>query len=287
MYRHLKNNLTPLRASVGLISSLKLTATIIPYYAVLSRPVTLHCNFSLENDSLYALKWYKDGHEFFRFKPSDDPPVTIFPLAGVSVNPNNSDLTSLELDRATLLTRGTYRCEISADAPSFQTVYEEQYMRILALPVTGPSISGTFPWYNLGENFSATCTVEKTFPPPQLTWFINDIQIDSQLCECMISKTSEAGKAIDGTTFYSSKSQVKFQLEAHYFRDGSLTAECRAMFPKSNITLQDTIQSNVKAGLGLRHYAADLFSNTAKIQISKYNGIILTTLIIVSKYIPH
>lgn len=75
--------------STELISSLKLTSTSIPSYAILSRPVTLQCNFSLQNDSLYALKWYKDGHEFFRYKPTDYPPVTIFPVVGVSVNVSN------------------------------------------------------------------------------------------------------------------------------------------------------------------------------------------------------
>lgn len=46
-----------------------------------------------------------------------------------------------------------------------------------ALPVIGPSITGNLPWYNIGENFSATCSAEKTFPPPNLAWFVNDIQV--------------------------------------------------------------------------------------------------------------
>lgn len=48
-----------------------------------------------------------------------------------SLQANSSDLTSVELEQATLISRGTYRCEVSADAPSFQTVYEERYMKVL------------------------------------------------------------------------------------------------------------------------------------------------------------
>lgn len=84
----------------------------------------------------------------------------------------------------------------------------------------------------------------------------------------MSTTTSEAGKAIDGTTFYTSKSLVKFQLDAHYFKDGSLAAECRASYPKGNIILKDISLSNIKAGLGLRQYAADLFSDANKVQLS-------------------
>lgn len=85
----------------------------------------------------------------------------------------------------------------------------------------------------------------------------------------MQGETSEAGKAIDGTTFYSTKSHVKFQLHAHYFRDGTLTTECRATYLKSNVSLKTSVQSNIKAGIGLRQYAADLFSHSVTTHFNK------------------
>lgn len=98
------------------------------------------------------------------------------------------------------------------------------------------------------------------------------LQIDSKLCDCMTTETGEAGKAIDGTTFYTSKSHVKFQLDAHYFRDGTLKAECQAIYSKAGISLKTSVQSNIKAGIGLRQYAADLFSSSSKVNLSKYPG---------------
>jgi hypothetical protein len=74
-----------------LVLSLKLTGTVVPYFGILGREGILECHFDLETESLYSLKWYKDGHEFFRFKPNPspnpaEPPITIFPLDGVFVN---------------------------------------------------------------------------------------------------------------------------------------------------------------------------------------------------------
>ena len=48
---------------------------------------------------------------------------------------NRSSESRVSLEPVTLLSRGTYRCEVSADAPSFQTVYEDRCMDVLGKPV--------------------------------------------------------------------------------------------------------------------------------------------------------
>jgi len=47
-----------------------------------------------------------------------------------------------------------------------------------ALPVKGPKITGMHPWYNLGANVTAKCTVHKGFPAPKLHWFVNSAQVN-------------------------------------------------------------------------------------------------------------
>ena len=37
--------------------------------AEVGHPVTLGCDYHLEGDSLYSLKWYRDDREFFRYIP--------------------------------------------------------------------------------------------------------------------------------------------------------------------------------------------------------------------------
>ena len=58
----------------------------VPSHVVRNNPVRLECHYDLEGEALYSVKWYKDGREFFRFLPGDDPPEQIFQLAGVLVD---------------------------------------------------------------------------------------------------------------------------------------------------------------------------------------------------------
>ncbi len=46
----------------------------------------LRCNYDLEADSLYAVKWYRGSEEFYRFLPKEAPPKQAFPINGVVVD---------------------------------------------------------------------------------------------------------------------------------------------------------------------------------------------------------
>lgn len=43
------------------------------------------CNYNLENDTLYSIKWYKGRREFYRYLPKENPAVKLFPMLGISV----------------------------------------------------------------------------------------------------------------------------------------------------------------------------------------------------------
>ena len=38
----------------------------VPRYEVVKGSAKLYCNYDLEDDNLYSVKWYKDGAEFYR-----------------------------------------------------------------------------------------------------------------------------------------------------------------------------------------------------------------------------
>ena len=63
-----------------------MTALKIPQHVVLNQTVRMECNFNLDRETLYSVKWYKDGHEFYRYVPKEQPAVHVFKLAGVSVD---------------------------------------------------------------------------------------------------------------------------------------------------------------------------------------------------------
>lgn len=58
----------------------------IPQHAVRNQDVPLECKYDLRGETLYSVKWYKDGKEFFRYVPKDNPPAQVFKLPGVVVD---------------------------------------------------------------------------------------------------------------------------------------------------------------------------------------------------------
>lgn len=48
--------------------------------------VTLGCDYDLEDDPLYSVKWYRDSAEFYRYVPKEEPPTRVFPLPGLHVD---------------------------------------------------------------------------------------------------------------------------------------------------------------------------------------------------------
>ena len=49
------------------IECVRLRDLSIPSFRFRESGATLGCNFDLEGERLYSVKWYKDGHEFYRF----------------------------------------------------------------------------------------------------------------------------------------------------------------------------------------------------------------------------
>ena len=71
----------------GCFSVRLLEDSVIPPHALRGQKAVMRCNYDLEGDRLYSVKWYYNQKEFYRFIPSDNPKVTIFNNHhGVNVN---------------------------------------------------------------------------------------------------------------------------------------------------------------------------------------------------------
>lgn len=66
--------------------SLKLHRVYIPHYKLSGQDAVLECEFELGRDRLYAVKWYKDNEEFFRYVPRFSPPIYTHPVDGANVD---------------------------------------------------------------------------------------------------------------------------------------------------------------------------------------------------------
>lgn len=68
------------------ILSLRLTEVRIPNHTVRNSTARLECHYDMDGEELYSVKWYKDGHEFYRYIQRNMPPALVFELPGINVD---------------------------------------------------------------------------------------------------------------------------------------------------------------------------------------------------------
>ncbi|XP_037279718.2 uncharacterized protein LOC119172669 [Rhipicephalus microplus] len=205
----------------GLSESLKLVRIDMPSVVIRGEPLWLNCSFDLESDDLYSVKWYKNNTEFFRYLPSEIPPGQAYDLPGVNVDVSRSSAGSLYLKKADLKTEGHYTCEVSADAPSFETVRAEKELRVYVLPKKGPVIRGTKAHYRIGDVVNVTCHASATKPPAVLKWYINGDQVRPEY-ETMYPIFR------DRDHLYHSSLRLTFKTEPEHFAYDTMKLKCTA-----------------------------------------------------------
>ncbi|XP_014255592.2 uncharacterized protein LOC106670091 [Cimex lectularius] len=204
-----------------LVDGLRLIEVRIDKHTVLGNSTLLECRFDLQGENLYSVKWYKDGHEFYRYVPRDIPPAQIFELPGVYVRLDKSNESEVRLENLTLRSSGKYRCEVSGEAPNFQTVSDHGDMITVALPEKGPTIDGGRPRYQVGEMVDLNCTSGPSKPPAQLIWYINGAQANGTLLRGPRTRVVKGG--LEETTL-----GLEFRVERKHFRRGHLKLKCLA-----------------------------------------------------------
>ncbi|XP_036231305.2 uncharacterized protein beat-IIIb [Bactrocera oleae] len=157
------------------VHCLSMTEVRIPKHIMRHEDAMLGCKYDLDGESLYSVKWYKDGFEFYRYVPRDMPPGQVFPLPGVDVDLLNSTDNVVVLRRVTLQSTGRYRCEVSGEAPSFQTVSGHEDLIVVVTPKHGPQITGGQPRYQIDDIVRVNCTSAPSKPVCHLSWLINGV----------------------------------------------------------------------------------------------------------------
>ncbi|KAH8283097.1 hypothetical protein KR054_012062, partial [Drosophila jambulina] len=205
------------------VDGLKLTEIRIPQYVVKGSATQLECLYDLDGEALYSVKWYKDGNEFYRYVPRDMPPAQTFLLPGVNVDLHNSSDAIVTLRNVNLLSTGRFRCEVSGEAPSFQTVTEHGDMVVVSLPDQGPpKISGGRPRYQIGDYVRINCTAGRSKPAVELSWKVNEEPVDPQT----LRKYDTIVSGRDGLE--TSVLGLQFRVEQRHFRNGDMKLKCIA-----------------------------------------------------------
>ncbi|XP_029676995.1 uncharacterized protein LOC115243866 isoform X1 [Formica exsecta] len=216
-------------------NGLRMLQLIVPKHVVLGQNIRLECNFNLDDEKLYSVKWYKDGNEFYRYVPQEQPPAMAFNLPGVTAIIHNSTKRTVILSSVNLMSTGRYRCEVSAEAPSFQTVSDHSDMEVVALPEHGPIItppprSGKHR-YQAGDVMRFNCTSTKSKPHAMLSWFINGEPVEAQFLKPLLTDVDREG--LETATL-----GLEFRLRSKHFKKGDLKIKCLAtiytLYWKSN-----------------------------------------------------
>ncbi|XP_077562834.1 uncharacterized protein LOC144178688 [Haemaphysalis longicornis] len=245
------------------VSAVKLVNVDIPSPTTLGETVGLSCIYELNGDRLYSVKWYKNDVEFYRFVPNDWPPGQFLPLPGVDVDLARSGRTSVYLRNVNLHSAGTYRCEVSAEAPSFDTVGGQKDMAVLVLPTEGPRITGGQVQYRVGDTVSVNCTSAKSKPAATLRWFVNDVPVAEQYGR---GGESEYSTTLHADGLETASLGLRFVLTEDHFRGGNMKLKCTATI--SRVYTMSNEELVFGSSTGGRHQKSGLHisENTSRVR---------------------
>ncbi|XP_011685160.1 PREDICTED: uncharacterized protein LOC105448340 isoform X1 [Wasmannia auropunctata] len=159
----------------------------IPLAVAAGTTVNMSCRYDLQSDTLYTVKWYK-GKEFFRYVPKEMPPIGVFGELGAKVETNRSDAHRVVLKDVQPNHTGKYRCEVSGDSPSFNTVMVSGYMHVASLPIDKPQLWVEKMQYAVGDTVRGNCSVPSGNPPANVTWTVNGRPVNSSFVKNITKK---------------------------------------------------------------------------------------------------
>ena len=120
---------------------IRITGLHVPQLIYAREGFWINCTYDLESEPLYSIKWFKKNNEvkeegpwseIYRYIPNAEREEVkrVFSMRGVVVDAQKSSLGNVFITTADQETEGTYKCEVSADAPTFETVRDERETRL-------------------------------------------------------------------------------------------------------------------------------------------------------------
>ncbi|KAH8295401.1 hypothetical protein KR018_010893, partial [Drosophila ironensis] len=191
--------ISELLLSVHCLKDLKI---FVPEAVIMGNAATLSCQYDLEQAALYAVRWYFGQEEFYRYVPREAKPTFVFAVAGINVDLTNSDATSVTLKGVTRELTGTYQCEVSEDAPLFHTEIRSAYMQVIELPKGDPVLQVGKKVIGVNDNFKAVCTVGPSYPPANISWYINGRRIHNTPLQRITQNSYEGSPTFSSLDIY-------------------------------------------------------------------------------------
>lgn len=207
-------------------SALKSVKITVPPVVLSGSSVTLKCDYDLEGVQLYSLKWYFQELEFFRHVPKEIPENKYFNLPHFNIDMPNCDAHSVTLKGVRRNMSGIYVCEVSCDAPFFQSGMISAKMIVVELPSSPIVLSVEPSSVEIGSKVKAECYSPGSDPAANLTWFINDEPIiEENESVFFVAEDSSTDEALG---LHSKRSKIEVTTNRSHFPSGRMTLRCDA-----------------------------------------------------------
>ncbi|XP_037772671.1 LOW QUALITY PROTEIN: uncharacterized protein LOC119568285, partial [Penaeus monodon] len=161
--------------------SLRIRNFEVPLHVPRGDRAVLKCEFDLQGERLYSVKWYKGGREFFRYVPNERPMKQSYNVTGIEVDHEASTGQQVVLKDGTMRTTpGRTRAKGRPKAPAQTRLSENAILTVVAIPKEKPIVQGAQERYRPGDYVRVNCTSAPSKPAATLTWFINDNIVPSE-----------------------------------------------------------------------------------------------------------
>ncbi|KAF2355335.1 CD80-like immunoglobulin C2-set [Trinorchestia longiramus] len=120
-----------------------------------------------------------------------------------------------------LATSGRYKCEVLAEAPSFNTLTEHAILTVVDLPEEKPIVESAREKYKSGDLVAVNCTSAPSKPAAYLTWYINDKEADRN--HLIQYQPVLLRNGLEQSTL-----GLRFRATEYHFSQGHMTLRCTA-----------------------------------------------------------
>lgn len=202
---------------------LKILGVKVPPIVSYGQSAVLRCDFDLEGEDLYCVRYFKDDRQFYSYCPGSHPQGQLFGARGIYMDIGRSNASHVFLTKTDLSSSGTYECQVRS-RPSMMLRRSECLMSVYSVPSLLLNIEGQSDHKCSDEAINMICFSDPSIPVAQLSWFIND----QMASEEMLTRFSVGPKSRKG--WQSAKLGLHFQKRPDLFRNGAIKLSCRATF---------------------------------------------------------
>jgi len=216
--------------------SLTLTSLEFPSHVMLGQAVNLKCSFTRKKSTqIDSIKWYKDGHEFYRLHPNipinSENHRKQFQTAGVKIDYNSTLYSSspqrghhsVSLVDTKISTSGVYRCQITEAQAPFHTEQQDKNLTIIIQPEGGsPRLHVSKSVMSIGEQALVECWSDRSKPAADLQFFINGNRVPGEKVDDLEIFSESNGQ------LETSYRRMRLTVRDNHLSASSLVVKCNA-----------------------------------------------------------